>query len=88
MVNIDTRCMLIISNGNNIDKPGEVGCKVFAPRVHGLLVELWVLHHCAALHILLSTAAGVNPQGSVLKDRGPVAHSGVNNVRCCPKDVT
>ena len=41
-------------NYGNKDGPSEVGCEVLTPRVHGLPVQLRMLHHCAALHILSS----------------------------------
>ena len=41
--------------------PGKAGSEVLAAHVHGLPVQLWMLHHCAALHILPHTHAHIKP---------------------------
>ena len=42
-----------VSLQNEFTVPGEASEEVLAPGVHGLPVQLRVLHHCAGLHILL-----------------------------------
>ena len=60
------------------EEPGEAGAEVLAARIHGLPVKLWVLHHCAAPHILRATQQSLTSQTQAQDAASPThAHQAI-----------